>query len=139
MENIITESGPFVGSAKLVPMDEVFVVRSPGGGEVISSSAPNAEAVPSIRFTPRALQPKAGVGIAGCGLAWPGALVPETPWFKASPWFEASPSDEVGLLRLRRQVAKLRAVLQEKNKQLRILQDRTADLYRELIALRASR
>jgi len=34
MENIITESGPFVGSAKLVPMDEVFVVRSPGGGKL---------------------------------------------------------------------------------------------------------
>ena len=47
-------------------------------------------------------------------------------------------SDVVGLLRLRRQVAKLHAILQEKNKQLRILQDRTADLYREFIALRAS-
>jgi hypothetical protein len=35
-------------------------------------------------------------------------------------------------------VAKLHAILQEKNKQLRILRDRTADLYRGTIALRAS-
>jgi len=47
-------------------------------------------------------------------------------------------SDKVELLRLRRQVAKLHAILQEKNKQLRILRDRTADLYRGTIALRAS-
>ena len=47
-------------------------------------------------------------------------------------------SDEAELQRLQRQVAKLHAILQEKNKQLRILQDRTADLYREFITLRAS-
>ena len=49
-----------------------------------------------------------------------------------------SSSDEAGLMRLQRQVAKLHAILQEKNGQLRILQGRAADLYRELIALRAS-
>ena len=53
----------------------------------------------------------------------------------ASPAFS---SDEAELQRLRRQVAKLHALLQEKKKQLRILRERTADLYLEVIALRAS-
>jgi transcriptional regulator with XRE-family HTH domain len=47
-------------------------------------------------------------------------------------------SDEAELLRLRRQVAELHAILQEKKKQLRILRNRTADLYLEVITLRAS-
>jgi hypothetical protein len=47
-------------------------------------------------------------------------------------------SDEAELQRLQRQVAKLHATLQKRNEQLRILQDRTADLYRKVIALRAS-
>ena len=47
-------------------------------------------------------------------------------------------SDESELLRLQRQVAKLQSILQEKNNQLRILQDRAADLYSKVVALRAS-
>ena len=48
------------------------------------------------------------------------------------------PSDEAELLWLRRQVAKLQAILEKENEHLRTLENRTAELHRKLDSLRAS-
>jgi len=77
--------------------------------------------------------------VSSLGMGAPTGRVQEARKTPCSPGAPVvSSSDEADLLQLRQQVAKLCAVLQKRNEQLRILQDRTVDLYREIIALRAS-
>ena len=86
-------------------------------------------------------QTQARVAPLGVGTATAGGREPRKT-SKATGASAIVPSNELELLRrernwLQRQAAKLRATLQKRDEQLRILQDLAAELQRELASLRA--